>query len=83
MKEKVSILENKNNTLSNDKVILENKVKDLSTNISKFNKGKDILAHLISISKPPYNKDGLGFKRTSEPQPRYAGLYTKCKKIHE
>ena len=43
--------------------ILQSKLDNLSRNVSKFNKGKENLDHLIDISRPTFDKNGLGFKK--------------------
>lgn len=71
---------------SNDQIsTLKSKLDNLSQNVSKFNKGKESLNHLINTFKPAFDKNGLGFKKSkvSKPKRNYASLYTNFRKLKD
>jgi len=82
LEDKIDVLTKDNVTLKQQTVELEKKVFDLSTNISKFNKGKENLSQLINSSKPSNNKKGLGFDKIKSkiPESKNTSLYSNFHK---
>ena len=74
-------------TLKVENLELKEKLDKITNNVSKFNKGKQDLENLIKTSKPPGNRNGIGFKNIPKQKgnniKKYSFIYQKTKECEK